>query len=69
MDLVIVRTPYRNSAGLSFLRRYYGGLVIYDVVVNVCARLSPVPAVLLPERLLVQTSSSGGEESAGPHSG
>lgn len=32
-------------------------------------RLSSVPPVLLPERLLVQAASFGGEKSAGPNSG
>lgn len=66
---MIVRAHYGNSAGIAFLKRHNDCLVICNFVVDVCARLSPVSAVLLPERLLVQTSSSGGEESAGPHSG
>ncbi|AWP15234.1 putative transmembrane protein 120B-like [Scophthalmus maximus] len=49
---------------------YYCTLTIREsILMSNGSRLRSVPAVLLPERLLVPAASTGREESAGPHSG
>lgn len=63
--LVFIWTPKRNSGYVDLHQTHNDSVAIY----NLCSRLSPVSPVLLPEWLLVQASSSGGEKSAGPHSG
>lgn len=42
---------------------------LWFYVIHLSSRLRSIPPVLLPEWLLIQAASFGGEESAGPHSG